>query len=76
MLHPQVVIVQINVQIGEDQLVLDPFPDDAGHLVPVEVYDRVGDFDLCHGGQALRKRNRQVSLHITGVGRCAKLECV
>ena len=34
----------VEVEIGEDQLVLDRLPDDAGHLVAVEIDDRVGDF--------------------------------
>ena len=41
--------MQVEVEIGEDQLVLDELPDDAGHLVAVEVDDRVCDFDLGHG---------------------------
>jgi hypothetical protein len=32
-----------------DQLVLDLFPDDAGHLVAVELDDRICDLDLRHG---------------------------
>ena len=31
---------------GQDQLLLDERPDDPGHLVAVELDDRVGDFDL------------------------------
>ncbi|MNL88034.1 hypothetical protein D3C87_2175070 [compost metagenome] len=31
-----------------DELVLDRLPDDAGHLIAVELDDRVGDFDLAH----------------------------
>jgi hypothetical protein len=31
-----------------DQLVLDELPDDAGHLIAVELDDRIGDLDLCH----------------------------
>src|SRR6185369_2598868 len=53
-LHAQVVIVDREVEEGEDQLLLNQAPNDAGHLVPVDVDDRVGDFDLCHEGQALR----------------------
>ena len=35
-----------------DQLVLDELPDDAGHLVAVEIDDRIGDLDLRHGKNA------------------------
>ncbi|MCY1300304.1 hypothetical protein D9M70_498650 [compost metagenome] len=44
----EVVIFQIDVEVGMDQLVLDELPDDAGHLVAVELDDRIGDLDLCH----------------------------
>jgi len=32
--------------------VLDPLPDDAGHLVSVDVDDWVGDLDLLEGGKS------------------------
>ncbi len=31
---------------------LDPFPDDAGHLVTVELDDGVGDLDLGEASEA------------------------
>jgi len=45
----KVVIVQINVEIGQDQPFANPLPDDAGHLVPIKFNDGVGDFDFLHG---------------------------
>src|ERR1700743_2411535 len=45
----EVVIFQLDVEIGQDQLLLDEVPDDAGHLVAVELDDGVRDFDLFHG---------------------------
>ena len=48
-LHAQVVVVEVDVEVGEDQLVLDQLPDDAGHLVAVEIDDGVLNFDLGHG---------------------------
>ena len=45
----KVIIVDVEVEIGEDQLVLDELPDDAGHLVAVEIGDRVCYLDLLHG---------------------------
>jgi hypothetical protein len=33
MLDAEVVILQVDVEIGVDQLVLDELPDDTGHLV-------------------------------------------
>ena len=47
-LDAEVVIVQVDVEIGQDQLVLDELPDDPGHLVAVELDDRVGHLDLRH----------------------------
>ena len=52
-LHAQVVIVELDVQKGEDQLVLDHLPDDAGHLVAVDVHDGIGDLDPGHAGSRL-----------------------
>ena len=33
----EVIIFQVDIEIGEDQLVLDLLPDDAGHLVAVDL---------------------------------------
>src|SRR5690606_27550317 len=43
--HAEVVVEQVDVQVGQDQLVLDELPDDAGHLVAVEFDDRIGYLD-------------------------------
>ncbi len=47
-LDAEVVVFQVDVEIGQDQLLLDERPDDAGHLVAVEFDDRVLDLDLRH----------------------------
>jgi hypothetical protein len=47
-LDAEVVVVEIDVEVREDQQVLDEFPDDASHLVTIEIYDRTFDFDLGH----------------------------
>jgi len=47
-LNPQVVIFQVDLQVGEDQLLLDELPDDTGHLVAVELHHRVQYFDFLH----------------------------
>ena len=47
-LDAQVVVVEIDVEVREDQHVLDELPDDASHLVAIEIYDRTFDFDLGH----------------------------
>ena len=48
LLDAKVVIFQVYVQIGEDQLVFDFLPDDTGHLVAVDLDDRGLHFDLGH----------------------------
>ena len=48
----EIVVEQLDVEIGMDQLVLDEMPDDAGHLVAVHLDDRVLDLDLRHCGRA------------------------
>ena len=47
-LDREIVIFQVNVEIGMDQLILDKLPDDAGHLVAVHFNDGIGDLDLAH----------------------------
>ena len=51
-LHAQVIVVQLDVHEREDQLVLDPLPDDPGHLVAVDVHDGIGDLDLGHAASS------------------------
>ena len=48
LLHGQVEIDEVEIEIGVDQLVLDELPDDAGHLVAVHFDDRIFDLDLAH----------------------------
>src|SRR3546814_2573265 len=47
-LDAEVVIVKVDVEIGEDQSLADPLPDDPGHFVAIEFDDRVGYLDLAH----------------------------
>ncbi|KCZ86404.1 NADP-dependent isocitrate dehydrogenase [Hyphomonas adhaerens MHS-3] len=54
LLDRQVVILQVDVQVGVDQLVFDKLPDDAGHFVPVHLDDRVLDLDFRHIWKSLR----------------------
>jgi hypothetical protein len=49
LLDAEVVIQQVDVEIGQDQLLLDEVPDDPGHLVAVHLDDGVGHLDLGHG---------------------------
>ena len=48
-LDAEVVIEQVDVEIGMDQLLLDELPDDARHLVAVHLDDGILDLDLGHG---------------------------
>ena len=47
-LDPEVEVLELDVEVGQDQLLLDERPDDPGHLVAVELDDRVLDLDLRH----------------------------
>ena len=47
-LDAEVVVQQVDVEIGQDQLVLDEGPDDPGHLVAVELDDGVLYLDFRH----------------------------
>ena len=47
-LHAQVVVVELDVQVREDQLVLDELPDDARHLVAIDFHDGRLHLDLRH----------------------------
>jgi hypothetical protein len=48
MLDRKVEILEFDVEIRVDELVADELPDDAGHLVAVELDDGVLHFDLGH----------------------------
>ena len=52
LLDAEIVIEQVDVEIGQDQPLADPLPDDPGHLVAVELDDGVLHLDLRH--EALR----------------------
>ena len=46
----QIIVFQIDVEIGQNEPLADPLPDDAGHFVAVEFNDRVFHLDLRHVG--------------------------
>ena len=48
LLDAEVVIHQVNVEVGKDEAVLDELPDDARHLIAIELNDGVMDLDLFH----------------------------
>ncbi len=49
-LDAEIIIEQINIEIGQDQLLLDEIPDNAGHLIAIHLDDGVCDLDFAHGG--------------------------
>ena len=55
MLDAEIEILQFDVEIGQNQLLPDELPDDARHLVAVELDDRVLDLDLGHRGHFPRE---------------------
>jgi hypothetical protein len=48
LLHAEIVIFQLDIEIGQDQLVLDKAPHDPRHLVAIEFDDGLGHLDLRH----------------------------
>ena len=60
-LDPEVEVDELRVEVGQDQLVLDERPDDAGHLVAVELDDRVRDLILA--------RRSEIPYRLRGAGR-------
>ncbi len=49
LLDAEIEILQVNIQIGKDQLILDPLPDDTGHFIAIQFNDGIGNLDLAHG---------------------------
>ena len=45
----QIVVLGLEIHKGEDQLVLDHLPQDAGHLVAVHLHQRRGHLNFFHG---------------------------
>src|SRR3984957_2865110 len=53
LLDREVVVLQVDIQVGQDQLVLDELPDNPRHLVAVEFDDGIGHLDLGHAAAFL-----------------------
>ncbi len=60
--HAEVEVLQVDVEVGQDQLVLDELPDDAGHLVAVEFDDGVRHLDFCHGRSGLFGKSAETGM--------------
>ena len=47
--YAEVIIFDVNIQVGKYQFIFYKLPDDAGHFIAVQLYNRVGYFNLlCH----------------------------
>ena len=46
MLHTEVVILKVDIEIRQDQLILDELPHNAGHLIAIELYNCAFYLDL------------------------------
>lgn len=66
--QPQIIVLQVDVQVRMDELVLDVLPDDTGHLVAVELHHWVLDLDLLEAGHVAR-------LYKGGSKACGCVEC-
>ena len=44
----EIVIFQVDVEIGVDEFFADIVPDDAGHLIAVEFNNRIFNLDFLH----------------------------
>ena len=50
-LESQIIVLEVNVEVRVDEFVLDVLPDHAGHLISVELNDRILDLDLGRAGR-------------------------
>src|SRR5436190_16445503 len=48
MLDPEIEVLEIDIEVRKDETLADHLPDDAGHLVAVELDDGLRDLDLLH----------------------------
>ena len=47
-LDGKIEIFQVDIEIGQDQLVLNQLPYDACHFIAVDLDDRIFNLDFCH----------------------------
>ena len=48
MLQSQIIVLCLQIDIGQQQLILDHLPEDSGHFISVHLYERGCHFDLFH----------------------------
>ena len=56
--------MELHVEVGLEELLLDEVPDDAGHLVAEHLYEGAG-LDSHGGGVGVQLRERRTKLSIT-----------
>ncbi len=66
--YGKVVVLGGAVHVGVDVTLLDPLPDHAGHLVTIDIDDRVGDLNFF-------ERSTEVSLSVKFVGLLEQMLC-
>ena len=49
MLHTEVVVLKVDIEVWKDQAVFNELPDDARHFIAIELDDRIVNLDFCHG---------------------------
>ena len=47
-LDAEIVVLDVKFEVWMDELLLDRLPDDPGHLVAIQLHDRIANFDLLH----------------------------
>ena len=63
-LDPEIVVFQLDIEVGKNQLLADRPPDDPCHFVTVHLDERILDFDFAHGKllQSRFERDRRCDL--------------
>jgi hypothetical protein len=56
-LNREVVVLGGNFNVGVDVLILDPLPDDLGHLITIDIDDSTGDFYFLERGSEVALGN-------------------
>ena len=72
---PEVVVLEVDVEVRQDELLLDVRPDNPRHLVSVQLHDRVFDPDLAQRGTGRGKVSVDCCQTALCTG-CCRVHCV
>src|SRR5262249_55575782 len=61
-----IVVLEVQIEVGMDQLILDELPDDPRHLIAVHLDDAAGDFDLLHVAPPIARQPKRRPLSTGG----------